>query len=59
MSIVGINSEVKNNSVALALRKSGYKLRVQKVSWPRRKGPAAIRLDCTTLACRNMHFVVK
>ena len=45
---VSHREEVKNNAMALALARSGYKLRQKKVSWPRAKAVKAIRVDCST-----------
>lgn len=43
------HEEVSNNAMALALARSGYKLREKKVAWPRMKsGVRAIRVDCST-----------
>ena len=48
MQLKGINNKLVNESVADALKKSGYRLREKKVSWPRMKAVAAVRIDCAT-----------
>jgi hypothetical protein len=48
MQLKGINNKLVNESVADALKKSGYRLREKKVSWPRMRGVAAVRIDCAT-----------
>ena len=48
MELKGINSVCKNEVVKDALKKSGYRLREKKVSWPRMKAVAAVRIDCAT-----------
>ena len=45
MELKGINSECRNECVADALKRSGYRLREKKVSWPRLQGPAGLRID--------------
>jgi hypothetical protein len=55
MKIKGINAEVRNNSMALALlkrkedvKKCGYELAPKRASWPRVKGPVGTRKDVST-----------
>ena len=48
MELKGINSVCKNEVVKDALKKSEYRLREKKVSWPRMKAVAAVRIDCAT-----------
>ena len=48
MELKGINSVCKNESVKDALKKSGYRLREKKVSWPRMRGVAGVRIDVST-----------
>ena len=48
MELKGINSVCKNEVVKDTLKKSGYRLREKKVSWPRMKAVAAVRIDCAT-----------
>ena len=48
MELKGINSICKNEVVKDALKKSGYRLREKKVSWPRMRGVAGIRIDVST-----------
>jgi hypothetical protein len=48
MELKGINSICKNESVKDALKRAGYRLREKKVSWPRMKAVAAVRIDCAT-----------
>ena len=48
MKLQGINDTCKNDSVKNALKLSGYVLRVKKVSWPRMRGVAGVRIDCGT-----------
>ena len=63
MELKGINTKCSNESVADALKKSGYKLRVKRVSWPRMKAVAAVRIDCTTgyavefIAATNVRYL--
>ena len=45
MELKGINTKCSNKSVADALKKSGYRLREKKVSWPRMRGVAGVRID--------------
>ncbi len=45
MQLKGINNECKNEAMRDALKRSGYKLLKKKVSWPRIKGPAGLRVD--------------
>ena len=37
MQLKGINSECKNEAVALAFKKAGYKLLEHRVRWPRKR----------------------
>ena len=48
VELKGINTKCSNKSVADALKKSGYKLLEKRVSWPRMKAVAAVRIDCAT-----------
>ena len=48
MKLVGLNTQCKNNCIQEAFKKSGYRLRSKPVSWPRMKGPAAIRVEVAT-----------
>jgi hypothetical protein len=48
MEIKGIDAECKNLVLADAFKRAGYKLREKRLSWPRLKGPVAIRVDCST-----------
>jgi len=48
MQLKGINNECKNEAIKDALKKSGYKLLEKKISWPRLKGPAGLRVDVST-----------
>ena len=48
MQLKGINNKQVNECVKDALKKSGYRLREKKVSWPRMKAVAAVRIDCAT-----------
>ena len=48
MELKGINTVVKSDAMSIAFKKSGYKLRMKKVSWPKLKGPAGLRVDVTT-----------
>jgi len=48
MELKGINNPCKNHVVKDALKKSGYRLREKKVSWPRMQAVAATRIDCAT-----------
>jgi len=56
MELKGINSVCKNESVADAFKKSGYRLRTKKVSWPRAKKQATVQVDCSVLCCSNVLF---
>jgi hypothetical protein len=47
-SAMQYREEVKSNAVAIAMAKSGYRLRERKISWPRAKAVKAVRIDCAT-----------
>jgi hypothetical protein len=48
MNIVGISTRCTGDAMAVAFKKSGYRLRKKAVSWPRMKGVAGVRIDCGT-----------
>jgi hypothetical protein len=48
MELKGINTKCKNEVVKDALKKSGYRLCEKKVSWPRMRGVAGVRIDVST-----------
>lgn len=48
MELKGINTVCKNEVVKDARKRAGYRLREKKVSWPRMKAVAAVRIDCAT-----------
>jgi hypothetical protein len=39
---------VKSDAMSIAMKRSGYKLLQKRVSWPRVKGPAGVRVDVST-----------
>lgn len=47
MELKGINTQVTNNTMRDALKRAGIKIRKSTKSWPRRRGPAAVRVDCS------------
>ena len=57
MQLKGINNKQVNESVADALKKSGYKLRKNAVAWPRKIGQGIVLVDCSRLPCQNALFV--
>ena len=57
MELKGINSVCKNEVIKDALKKSGYRLREKKVSWPRMRGSATIQIDCSRISCKNALFL--
>ena len=57
MQLKGINNKLVNESVADALKKSGYRLREKKVSWPRMRGQGIMLVDCSKLPCSNALFL--
>jgi hypothetical protein len=57
MELKGINTKQVNESVADALKKSGYKLLEKRVSWPRKRGQGIVLVDCSRLSCQNALFV--
>ena len=48
MELKGISTQCKNDVVKDAFKKSGYRLREKKVSWPRMRGVAGVRIDVST-----------
>ena len=59
MQLKGINNKQVNESVADALKKSGYKLLEKRVSWPRMRGNGTMLIDCGKSAVKNALFVVR
>lgn len=48
MQLRGINSQVTNTTMRDAIKRSGIKIKSSNKSWPRRKGPISVRIDCST-----------
>jgi hypothetical protein len=59
MQLVGINQQVKNDTMRDALKASGFKIKVRKASWPRRKRNSAegVRVDMSVGEVRNLFFM--
>jgi hypothetical protein len=48
MQLKGIDLECKSNAMALAFKRSGYKLLNHRAKWPRIKGASAVKIDVKT-----------
>ena len=53
MELKGVVTNCNNEVVKDALKRAGYKLRPNKVAWPRKIGQGIVLVDCTKQPCHN------